>query len=189
MFLDGGTRRPVCELCTTRAAHEGWIREGADAIPATRVRSGERARSLVGRLRARLDEPGVLPADPDRPAADTSAERRHVHAVPTNADLKAARALELFNVSDHTRTVAGVARSLGGPAVSVKPFEGMGRVEILVVWELCWYRYEVDLADDANGVRLLAQGDELSELGAAEDLDLEPNAAADARGELSLTAG
>ena len=30
-FLAGGSRRHVCELCTTRAQHEGWIREsGAD---------------------------------------------------------------------------------------------------------------------------------------------------------------
>ena len=29
----GGARRHVCELCTARAAHEGWIREGLDDAP------------------------------------------------------------------------------------------------------------------------------------------------------------
>ena len=35
VFLAGGSRRNVCELCTPRAAHEGWIREGvgAEATP------------------------------------------------------------------------------------------------------------------------------------------------------------
>ena len=56
-------------------------------------------------------------------------------------------------------------------------------VTIVVGWELCWYRYEVDLADEAAGVRQTAQGDELTEL---DDPDTVPNAAADDRGELQL---
>ena len=32
------------------------------------------------------------------------------------------------------------------------------------MWELSWYRFEVDLSDEAGGVRRDAQGDELSEL-------------------------
>jgi hypothetical protein len=35
---------------------------------------------------------------------------------------------------------------------------------IVVAWELCWYRYEVDLGDEAAGARVTAQGMELSEL-------------------------
>ena len=31
-------------------------------------------------------------------------------------------------------------------------------------WELCWYRYEVDLSDEVPTVRLAAQGYELDEL-------------------------
>ena len=30
VFLHSGSRRMVCQLCTARAAHEGWIREGLD---------------------------------------------------------------------------------------------------------------------------------------------------------------
>ena len=30
-FLDGGARKAVCELCTSRALNEGWMREGTGA--------------------------------------------------------------------------------------------------------------------------------------------------------------
>ena len=105
-------------------------------------------------------------------------------AVPTNAELKMQRALDVFNASDHTRTVGGVARSLGAPAVCVRPrTDRPAVVAITVMWELSWYRYEVDLSDEAGGVRRDAQGDELSELVPEER---EANAAADERGRLHL---
>jgi hypothetical protein len=188
VFIAGGARRNVCELCTTRAAHEGWIRDGADAAPAPRPRGGERARSLVGRLRSRLEtasEPPLEAAEEIELVGRVPvSEPREVHAVPTNAELKVSRALELFNKSKHTKTVSGVARSLGAPDVSVaaRPDDG-ALVEIVVAWELCWYRYEVDLADEPHAVRLLGQGYELGELG---DDPLAANAVADGRGELAL---
>ena len=212
VFLVGGSRRMVCELCTARATHEGWIREGMDLGPSRRAGSGGR-RSLFARLRGgrrdsngndplpprggeRLVEenPGELvhesssrPSPPPPPAYEQAREPRHVHAVPTNADLKKARALEVFNASEHPRKVAGIARSLGGPLVSVRPSATEGSVVgITVAWELSWYRYEVDLADEAAGVRVIAQGTELSEL---DDPDRTANAGADERGELSLGAG
>ena len=92
-----------------------------------------------------------------------------MRAVPTNADLKMARALDVFNTSAHPRRISGVARSLGPPIVTVLPSETEGAiVSIVVGWELCWYRYEVDLADEAAGVRVAGQGAELSELTADE---------------------
>ncbi|MGH2941680.1 MAG: hypothetical protein ACRDLN_02730, partial [Solirubrobacteraceae bacterium] len=115
-----------------------------------------------------------------------SREPRHVRAVPTNADLKMARALDVFNAGAHPRRIAGVARSLGTPIVSVKPSEVEGSiVSIVVAWELCWYRYEVDLADEAAGVRVIGQGAELAELTEAEQV---ANAGADERGRLVLAA-
>ena len=41
-FIAGGTRRLVCNLCTARAANEGWIREGLADTPSVhrRVRAG-----------------------------------------------------------------------------------------------------------------------------------------------------
>jgi hypothetical protein len=119
-----------------------------------------------------------------RDEAAPARETRHVRAVPTNADLKMARALDVFNTSAHPRRIAGVARSLGQPAVTVLPSATEGSiVSIVVGWELCWYRYEIDLADEAAGVRVSGQGAELTELTAAE---LEANAVADARGQLAL---
>ena len=77
-----------------------------------------------------------------------------MHAIPTNADLKMARALDLFNGSAHPRTVAGVARSLGAPIVAVRPSPTEGSVVTIASgWELSWYRFEVDLADEAAGLR------------------------------------
>ncbi|MEY2442135.1 MAG: hypothetical protein QOJ46_1561 [bacterium] len=133
------------------------------------------------------DEPDELEdvAPPTaRDGAAPAREPRLVRAVPTNADLKMARALDVFNASAHPRRIAGVARSLGQPAVTVLPSATEGSiVSIVVGWELCWYRYEIDLADEAAGVRVSGQGAELTELTAAE---LEANAVADARGLLAL---
>jgi hypothetical protein len=58
-------------------------------------------------------------------------------------------------------------------------------VTIVVGWELCWYRYEVDLADEAAGVRVTGQGAELSELTESEQM---ANAVADEHGRLVLAA-
>ena len=65
VFLHGGQRRMVCELCTPRAAHEGWIREGMDDAR-VRDRGDRRSRSLLGRLRTRL---GEVPGPEQAPAA------------------------------------------------------------------------------------------------------------------------
>ncbi len=228
VFLHGGSRRTVCELCTSRARYEGWIREGVDGVMPGRVNErGGAARSLLNRLRHRRETPqgdaeppaeppaveyaeddgyydapveiAVAPVEPDMPvlpeaprpapaplpqAEPVSREPRSVYAIPTNAELKVARALEVFNASPHPRTVAGVARSLGAPIVSARPSTTEGAIVTIVVgWELSWYRYEVDLGDEAAGVRVSGQGAELSELDAA---DHAPNAAADERGELHL---
>jgi hypothetical protein len=134
-------------------------------------------------------EAAGAPAAPEPeplPAYEPPREPRHVRAVPTNAELKMVRALDVFNASRHPRTVSGVTRSLGPPIVAVRPSETEGAiVSIVVGWDLCWYRYEVDLADEAAGVRVTGQGDELSELTPDEQ---QPNAAADERGALVLAA-
>ena len=183
---------------------EGWIREsGADELALRSSRHDGRGR-FVDRLRARrerardvadaqaaqeLAEAGVHfdtpPArSPDPAPPEPPRSPRHVRAVPTNAELKMERALEVFNLSEHVRTVGGVARSLGAPAVSVRPLpERPSVVTITVMWELSWYRFEVDLSDEGSGVRREAQGDELSELSEAEQV---VNAAADERGGLHL---
>ena len=202
-FIAGGTRRLVCNLCTARAANEGWIREGLAETLSVRRHGRERRGSLLRRLRDRgsreplppldeilpydggaPDDAAPAPAHREEPAWEPPREQRRVHAIPTHSDLKRARAVELFNASRHRRTVAGVARSLGAPLVAVRPSATEGSiVSIVVGWELSWYRYEVDLADEEAGVRLVAQGAELSEL---DQEDQEGNAVADERGALEL---
>jgi hypothetical protein len=94
--------------------------------------------------------------------------------------------MNLFNSSEHRRTVAGVARSLGRPEVNVTP-EPLhpSLVRIVASWELCWYRYEVDISDEVAGVRLVDQGYELTDLSEAERRQ---NAVADDSGQLASPA-
>ena len=107
-----------------------------------------------------------------------------MRAVPTSVEQRTAAALGHFNASEHPRTIAGVARSLGAPFVVARPLpQDGGLVSIVVSWELCWYRYEVDLSDGGPSVRAAGQGYELTEL-EAEDRG-EPNAVADDYGTLA----
>jgi hypothetical protein len=202
-YLDGTSHRAVCELCTARAQQEGWIREGTVPAYEGRSSSSDRGRSLLGRLRRRGNDAGhdAEPAlelaeeeeDAQRwapPPSRRSArlrEPRHVRAIPSSAENKVSSAIEAFNASEHPRTLAGIARSLGLPVVSVRPVpDRPSLVNVLAAWELCWYRYEIDLAEeDHTGVRVAAQGDELAEL---DEDELSPNAVCDERGALGLDA-
>ncbi len=249
VFLGGGQRRMVCELCTPRATHEGWRREVEEQLASPRAPRPQRGRSLLGRLRqlrepARTAERRPLPAalegqslpaeespiaeewtgidsewsgideewadiTSEHAAADGSAGAADAHdtqiagaledARPvagasgstrghTAADADLRRALEVFNAGEEPpRRIAGVARALGAASVKAAPVAGTsGKVSIVVAWELCWYRYEIDLNDEAAGVRVAAEGMELEELAAE---DRVANAAADDRGELVLLAG
>jgi hypothetical protein len=56
-------------------------------------------------------------------------------------------------------------RSLGAPRVSVHAGRGpRGAALITVAWELSWYQWEVGDAGNADGVREVAKGSDLSEL-------------------------
>ena len=124
----------------------GWVREGADPIRRPRA-SVERRRSLLGRLRGarrggaprgrsrpdRAADSGAAPppashrrapsgAAPGDRRRDATREPRHVRAIPTSAEQKAASGGRSCSTSsEHPRTLAGVARSLGSPTVSVLP--------------------------------------------------------------------
>jgi hypothetical protein len=247
IYLSGGARHSVCELCTSRALHDGWVREGEVPEYEDLSQRSVRRRSLLGRLRGRRpdadevgddgdeepvwdDEEDLAPpaprveaprADRAQPARGESPSRgprgrrgrrargaeeddrtepvsrsggrfgglvgrepRHVRAVPTSIEHKISSAIRLFNDSEHPRTVAGIARSLGLPDVSVHPSDAAGSVvNIVVYWELCWYRYEVDLGDEVPAVRLAVQGYELDELS---EIERTGNATCDDRGRLEL---
>ena len=176
----GGERKLVCELCASRALHAGWIRESAHGdMPAAR-RPHEPRRSLRNRLRRGREqerEPEgaaeAFESQPESPAEEAEEPRpvsrpkdpRHVRAIPTNDEVKVERALELFNGSEHTRTIAGIARTLGGLWVSASPDPvASSEVNVVVAWELSWYRYRVDLGDAEEPVALVEKGQELAEL-------------------------
>jgi hypothetical protein len=193
-YVAGGERRWVCDLCTSRALHEGWVREGTvpnfDRDASTR----DRRRSPLGWLRSRRGQEGLQNSGsgPSRSAPDPAIpapvpavrEPRHVRAVPSSVEQKTASAIEVFNGSEHARTIAGIARSLGPPLVAVLPSDSSpSLVSVVASWELCWYRYEIDLSDEPSGVRVSAQGAELEELSPEER---EPNASADEDGLLTL---
>jgi hypothetical protein len=94
-------------------------------------------------------------------------------------------AVAVFNASEFPRRVAGVTRSLGAPMVTVRSAEHLSSVvTIVVAWELCWYRYEVDLSEPVVEAQVTAQGTELAELARE---DRAPNAAAADSGALVLT--
>ncbi len=193
VYIDGGVRRSVCELCKPRALNEGWLREGTVPEYDDSQASSNRRGSFLSRLRRRREPtneapetrddaeyepppeprpaaaPAPVPAEPRRPARrrdrESTREPRHVRAVPMGAEQKMASAMAVFNNSEHRRTVAGVARSLGAPDVSIHPNpDHASLVNIVASWELCWYRYEVDLSEEVPVVRVAAQGYELDEL-------------------------
>jgi hypothetical protein len=111
------------------------------------------------------DSPAPAPVAPSSPPPSRRRDARHVRAVPTNAQVKVERALELFNSSEHVRTIGGIARTLGEPWVSAAPLpEAPSEVGIVVAWELSWYRYRVDLGDADDPVTLVSKGEELDEL-------------------------
>jgi hypothetical protein len=93
-------------------------------------------------------------------------------------------AIAVFNQSEFPRRVAGVARSLGEPMVTVRSAEHLSSVvSIVVAWELCWYRYEVDLSEPVVEAQVIAQGTELAELAREDRL---ANAVAGESGTLAL---
>jgi hypothetical protein len=105
------------------------------------------------------------PAPPRERPRSRPKDPRHVRAVPTTAEAKVDRALELFNRSGHQRTIAGLARTLGPAWVSAQPDTAQSSaVSLLVAWELSWYRYRVDLGDEADPVEMLDKGEEMDQI-------------------------
>ncbi|MGK2878218.1 MAG: hypothetical protein ACSLFF_06525 [Solirubrobacterales bacterium] len=200
------SRRVVCELCVPRAERVRWAREreGEEIVQLRPARS-ERA----GMMRRVADFFGATePAEEDdfaggsaRPEQEhrrrTRAERRtarkeppaieskprDVLAVPTGPESRLERGLELFNLSQFPRTIAGLSRSLGDPQVSaINAVDGTA-VDIWVGWDLAWYAYRVTLGDPTEPVEQSGRGNDIDEL-AGEVHDW--NAGADGYGRLFL---
>jgi len=175
-------RAPHLESAGVESEWTGAAEEWADATGRAAA-SDERAGDADARSAALELAPVDISADSGYADSDVSA----VAPVYLAANKDVRRALEIFNAGELPQRVAGVTRSLGAACVRVTQLaDAAGKVTIVVAWELCWYRYEIDLEDEPGGVRIAAEGMELEELA---DEDRIANAVADERGLLSLLAG
>ena len=81
-YLAGGARRQVCELCTGRAQHEGWIREhGADELQLRSARQERPRTSWLERLRARRERARELAEQQALEATEAEEPRRTVRRI------------------------------------------------------------------------------------------------------------
>jgi hypothetical protein len=178
-YLDGeGVRRTVCELCRHRAERLGWIWEEEvgerGAIHRGRTRAGllrrlrrarERGEELPAEPEEREEPPPRRSPDPAAPGAQVGRVQPEAHNAPR---ARFERALVRFNVSEAARTVAGLMRTLGEPLVSVGASAGSPHeVRVTVAWELTWYQWGVDLADELRPVFQLDKGLEIDQLDAS----------------------
>jgi hypothetical protein len=149
---DGGQYVDVCELCAEIALEHGWLREGSQALPTVALQSRRRRRGLASLL-------GGGKRAEEAPVADDPILRRL-----SEPELALVEAADLFNLSQHRRTVAGVAKSLGAPKASILPLSGVsGEMIVTVAWEISWYQYRVS-PDAAHPVRLVERGHDLEDL-------------------------
>lgn len=101
----------------------------------------------------------IYARDPAAPGANVGRRRRG----PSEQRLE--RAVVRFNASEAARTAAGLTRSMGRPRASVGAAAGSAsEVRVTVVWQLCWYQWGVDLADEMRPVFLIDKGEEVVQL-------------------------
>ncbi len=151
---DGEDYVDVCPLCAEIALEHGRFREGSPTTPTvpldSRRRRGRFASLLAGR---RAEEAPVAPEPILRRLSEP--------------ELAVVEAADLFNTSQHRRTVAGVAKSLGSPSASIVPLSGVsGEMVVTVAWEISWYQYRVS-PDAPQPVRLAERGHDLDSLEAS----------------------
>ena len=146
---NGGTDYvDVCPLCTETAVEFGWIREGAPTTPT--VAPERRRRGAAGLL-------ALLLGTRKRSVDDTVASEPILRRL-SEQELAVVEAADLFNSSQHRRTVGGIAKSLGSPRASIVHLSGVNQeVVVTVAWDISWYQYRVT-PDSDNPVRLEERG-------------------------------
>jgi hypothetical protein len=140
------------------------------------------------------EEPEPVSGDGEQPEEEPThapprirRDARHVRAVPTTAEVKVERGLELFNGSDHARTITGLLRTLGRPWVTARAdIDSPSAVTLVVAWELSWYRFKIDLGDEEDPVVLVQKGEEVREI---EEELRDWNATVDSDGRLVVGVG
>ena len=168
-FVDGTEGRTVCELCVFRTERLGWRPTGEGGDDHGRE-AGHEGR-LRRMLRRRNRRPGVSPTTTPLPAQDPAApsrRKRSVLPLDESAPTPFERAAARFNSSEAGRTVARLTRTLGVPRASVGASAGApDEVRITIAWELSWYQWGVDVADELRPVFELGKGGEIHQIDAA----------------------
>jgi predicted RNA-binding Zn-ribbon protein involved in translation (DUF1610 family) len=144
----------VCSLCVEQANEYGWIKEGTPTQPivAETPRKQRRGPSLAG-LFERSRRPTAEPVVSEPVLRRLSPEEQTLVEIA-----------ELFNASPYSRTIAGVAKSLGEGRASMIPLSGTNtEMVITIAWEISWYQYRVALGS-SQPVRLEERGQDLGEL-------------------------
>ena len=165
-FVEAAEERSVCELCVARAERLGWRPGGEpEAEP-----DGHSHEGRLRRLFRRRDRRPGTPA-PAQPSSPPVAPPRRRPLRPPEDELGFTpfeRAVARFNASEAGRAVVGLTRTLGVPRASVGASAGVpDEVRITVAWELSWYQWRVDIADELSPVAELGKGGEVEQLDAA----------------------
>ena len=123
----------MCPLCSDVALDHGWVREGHAVSPALQQHPPRRRQKTLWQalLGAREEEAEPVVSEP-------------ILRRLSDDELTLVEAADLFNQSDFRRTVAGVAKSLGEPKVSIVPLAGVNAETVLTfAWDITWYQYRV----------------------------------------------
>lgn len=156
-YVAGEEERIVCELCVARAEQMGWRPAGQPAPDRDEPRHEGRLRGLLRRRHR-------------RPGAPVAATRRSRPAPPLDeaGPTPFERAVARFNSSEAGRAVCGLTRTLGVPRASVGASAGAPEeVRVTIAWELSWYQWGVDIADELRPVFELDKGGEVEQIDAA----------------------
>ena len=153
-YSPGGTDWvDVCALCTDEAIDRGWIREGSPTTPLV---------PDARRRRRRLPHLGLSGGHRQTESEPHQPEPMLRRLTPPEQAV--VDAAEVFNDSPFKRTIAGIAKSLGDPRVSLLLLSGTNsEVVITVAWDISWYQYRVGV-DTSAPVRLAERGYELDGL-------------------------
>ena len=143
----------VCALCVDTASEHGWLKEGSPTTPLV-TESARRRRRFGGfgsLFEQRREEPEPVVSEP-------------VLRRLSPEEQLLVEAAELFNESPYSRTIAGIAKSLGEARVSMLPLSGTSsEIVLTIAWDISWYQYRL-IPDSSQPVRLAERGYEIGEL-------------------------
>lgn len=174
--LEGGeARRSAARKIEERDGEDGRFRE----LDAERLLAEERVQALEDQLRAARAEA--------RETAEELERTRESLRRLSDPEQRLRAGIELFNASEHTRTVASISKGLGLPLVHAGTDgenDGPGRPVLTFVWgDISWRRYVADPTEGVEEPRVYLIG---TSNDPADVETGEPNARMDANGRLTL---